>query len=364
MYVRRFHVRQVRSMAKSVPAAALAVLLTATEAFGQVPPGSHNAPGDAPVPPQAGGAPDTSDTLPANPQAAGAPDTSDAPRANPQAGGSPDAGPPPTPPGAGDTDRDVVYLADGRVLRGTIVEATPNVEVRIRLATGELVTVARREILHFEHTAPAPEAEPQEALPAAYPPAGWVHVEGSDFATLEHATGGGWTPVCSSPCNQALPTGGVYRVVGPDLKTSNAFSLDVRNGEYETLRVHGASPSATTSGIIILAVGLPLSLTVAFGAVGYSALQGGGPLSPVARTIEQTSLLAGAVSTLFGVGLLLTNLSTVVSQSVVVSAPSTSTGSPYGGTISAPWNAAAKEASAPGARMPPAAGTPIFTARF
>ncbi len=355
MYVRLLLARQMLPLTKSVPAATLAVLMIATEAFGQDAHGARSAP-DAPAAPDARGAP-------APPQADAAPGTGDAPPDTPPPSGTPDASPTPPPaPGPEDADRDVVYLADGRVLRGTIVEATPDVGVRIRLPTGEVLAVARRELLHFEHTAPPPEEHPSEAARAAHPPAGWVHIEGSEGATLEHAgRGPGWVPVCSSPCNKAVPTGGVYRIVGPDLKTSNAFSLNVRDGEYETLHVHGASHSATTGGIVILAVGLPLSLTVAFGAVGYSALEGRGSLSPVARTVEQTSLLAGAISTLFAAGLLVANLTTDVSQTVVVSTPSTPPGSSYGSSISAPWSAGSKEA---GARTPWAVGTPIFGARF
>jgi hypothetical protein len=355
MYVRLFHARRLHrhlSIAKLAPAASLAALMTATTALAQDAPGSH----DATDPPAAPEAPAT----PTPPQADGERGAGDAAPATSQADGERAA-----PDAPGSTEGDVVYLTDGRVLRGTIVETTPDVEVRIRLATGEVVTVARREIRHFEHTAPALEAEPSTGLRAPYPQAGWVHIEGSDAATLEHAARDrGWTAVCSSPCDKAVPTGGVYRIVGPDLKTSNAFSLSVRNGEYETLRVHGASPSATTSGIVILAVGIPLSVSAAFAVVGYSALGSGGPLSPTARTIEQTSILAGAIATLVGVGMLVTNLSTGVSQSVVGSPPSTPPGSPYGGPLPAPYTSGWRAASPEGARIPSAVGTPLLRVRF
>ena len=320
MCVRFFHMRSLRCVAKAAPAAALAALLTASKASAQEAPDPRN-PGDAPPTQDA-----PHDAPPTQGAPHDAPPTQDAPHDAPP---PPDA--PPTTPGAEAADRDVVYATDGRVLRGTVVLVVPDVEVQIRLASGELVTVPRREILHFEHVAQPPEEPPwASALSARLPAVGWVHITGSDVAALERAGEGlDWTMVCTSPCDKALPTRGVYRIVGPDLKTSHAFSLNARNGEYETLRVHAASRSATTRGIVILAVGVPLSLTVAFTAVA-SAIGSGARLSSTARTVEQTSLLAGGLATLFGVGLLLTNLSTVVSQYVVPTTPTTPAGSPYG----------------------------------
>src|SRR5258708_2202808 len=48
--------------------------------------------------------------------------------------------PPPAPssaPHAGATGSDVIYLKNGGLLRGTIIDAIPNAQARIQLATGE-----------------------------------------------------------------------------------------------------------------------------------------------------------------------------------------------------------------------------------
>ncbi len=267
---------------------------------------------------------------------------------------------------------DVIYLTDGGVLRGTVVEVVPDVEVRIRLATGKVVVAARRNILHFEHLAPVPaEVVPPPAPLHASRAVGWVHIEDSDEAILEHSgPDHGWIGVCASPCDMAVPTDGIYRIVGPNLETSRPFALGARGGEYETLHVHGGSHRAVTGGILLLALGLPLSLSVAFSILGVDRLEGdGAPLTPVERTVEQASLLAGGVAALAGVAMILTNLSTGVSQTVLP-APPTSAGPPptwSGSGISTLWRDAPQDARALGAGIPPAPpaiGAPVIAVRF
>ena len=284
---------------------------------------------------------------------------------------------PPAPPdtpatpgeGAAAPEPDVVYLTDGGILRGTVIEVVPDVEVRIRLATGEVTVVPRRNILHFEHLAPVPaEVAPP---PAALHPSragSWVHMEDADGAILEHAgPDHGWMAVCSAPCDRALPTEGIYRIVGRHLVTSRAFALGAGSGEYETLHVHAGSHRAVTGGILLLAVGLPVSLSVAFSILGVDRLEGdGAPLTPVERTVEQASLLAGGIAAIAGVAMIFTNLSTGVSQTVLP-APPTSAGPPYGSGISTLWRDAPQEARALGAGVPaapPAIGAPLIAVRF
>jgi hypothetical protein len=368
-------------------AAAIASSLLAGDAFAQDPPPAQDAPRppppaqDAPSaspPAQDAGSPPPAQDPPGlrpGPSAQGpaadspAPTApTPAPEAPPSATVSGAAGGPSEP--AANPEPDVLYRTDGGVLRGTVVEIIPDVEVQIRLATGVVVTIARPYILHFEHLAPAP-------VEAALPPAaahvstgarGWVHIENSEEATLEHAgSEHGWIAVCSSPCDKALPTDGMYRIVGPNLETSRAFALGARGGEYETLHVHGGSHRAVTSGILVLALGVPLSLSLAFSMVGVSRLGSGGPLTPTERTIEQSSLLAGGVAALAGAAMILTNLGTDVSQTVMP-APPTSPVPPYGGGAGASTlgKEARQDARTLGAAIPPAPAieTPLFAVRF
>ena len=342
-------------------ALALGVLVAAPAAnAADAPPQDTPPVEDAPAPSPAPSAPEPA------PPASPTPPTPPAPAAPP----TPPT--PPTPPGTPDEgaaapEPDVVYLTDGGILRGTVVEVIPDVEVRIRLATGEVTVVPRRSILHFEHLAPVPEEVALAPFHASRA-VSWVHIEDADEATLEHSgPDQGWMAVCSAPCDRALPTDGIYRIVGPRLQTSRAFALGARGGEYETLHVHGGSHRAVTGGILLLALGPPLSLSVAFSMVGVSRLEGdGAPLTPVERTVEQASLLAGGIAAVAGVVMIFTNLSTGVSQTVLP-APPTSAGPPYGSGVSTLWRDARQEAPALGAGVPPAPpaiGAPVLAVRF
>jgi hypothetical protein len=76
------------------------------------------------------------------------------------------APPAPLAPEAAHAEADTVYLRDGRVLSGTIVAVVPDVEVRVRLSTGDVVTVPRSNIANFIR---GQEAEPPQPPPPAEP---------------------------------------------------------------------------------------------------------------------------------------------------------------------------------------------------
>jgi len=66
---------------------------------------------------------------------------------------------------------DTVYLRDGRVLSGAIVAVVPDVEVRIQLATGDVVSVPRSNIANFiRHQEAEPPPPPPPPEPAHEPP--------------------------------------------------------------------------------------------------------------------------------------------------------------------------------------------------
>jgi hypothetical protein len=251
----------------------------------------------------------------------------------------------------------VVYLVDGRVARGRFVDMTPGVGMRIRTqdatelgspeapadpgTDGEVHMIPRQEIMRFERLpAPAPtsQAAPAEGSPSQASiaqgtapggtaarnrprPTGWVHLEGEDAAVVARAhTSGAWTGVCAAPCDRALPLDGVYRIEGRGLKTSTPFALRAGPGDYETLRVHGASRGAFTAGVVLLAAGPAAGIGVTLGVVGQHLASGSGPLQGTDRTVVDVSLGAAAASVVIGIGLLVLNASTGVSQDVVAPA--------------------------------------------
>jgi hypothetical protein len=235
------------------------------------------------------------------------------------------------PPGAApgsQPDDVVVYLADGRVLRGKFVDVTAGVGVQVRVAVstseGEVVTIPRQDVMRFERT---PSTGPVSSGPHLSKPdgprsGGWVHLEAQDGAILQRVgTGGAWVSVCATPCDRALPVDGVYRIDGSDLKASTPFALSVKPGEYESLRVSGASRGAFTAGIVTLAVGPAIGIGVTLAIVGGNLASDSGGVHGTERTVMDLSLGAAAVSVVVGIGLLVFNASTGVSQDVV--APNT-----------------------------------------
>jgi hypothetical protein len=219
---------------------------------------------------------------------------------------------------------DTVYLGDGRVLRGAVVDVVPHVALEFQLANGELVVIPHEQVMRFERgprvpVAPLPRPD---AAARRVKSAGWVHIDTPTTASLERAEPygpqpGAWVTVCVAPCDRPLPTDGAYRIVGAGLKTSDAFGLGMIDGESATLHVHGASPAGFHAGIATLVAGPSLALATTVAIVLVGSVARSEPLSDGERTAVELSLGAGLVSALVGAALLVVNASTSVSQDVV-----------------------------------------------
>jgi hypothetical protein len=82
-----------------------------------------------------------------------------------------------------------------------------------------------------------------------------VHIESEEAAVLERRDGRRWGPVCSAPCNQAIPLDGSYRISGPGIRNSPPFALVGAPGSTVVLHVDAASRGAFTGGIVSLGTG-------------------------------------------------------------------------------------------------------------
>lgn len=83
--------------------------------------------------------------------------------------GQPAPGPAPLPSARGPAvGQDVIYMKNGGILRGTIIDAIPNSQARIQLATGEIATVPWRE---SPASSTATRAAPSRALLFLHPAA-------------------------------------------------------------------------------------------------------------------------------------------------------------------------------------------------
>lgn len=136
---------------------------------------------------------------------------------------------------------DIVQLANGGMVRGTIIENIPGDHVSIQLATGEVRVFTATELRYA-----GPYVAPQIAAPLPPPPPArrtvHVHVEGtSDDLTLQQVTGTAtavvssgrgfaqvqidqFGPLCTAPCDLDLEPG-TY-TLGVSLGQSTARRAD------------------------------------------------------------------------------------------------------------------------------------------
>jgi hypothetical protein len=280
------------------------------------------------------------------------------------------------PPPARPAGSDVIYLKGGGILRGTLIDAIPNAQARIQLATGEIATVPWQQIDKIDQgrgTGPAPGPlpppapsgpAPTPAGPPAPPPAMIpVHVEGPEGAELQRAAGSdGWKTVCNLPCDKQLPTGTHYRIAGEGLRTSADFTLEADAGQRETMSVNGGSKGLHTLGIVGIIVGAtatPIGLLVAL--VGY-AIRGGCDLTLGGCSNDGSgTIAAGWTLTAIGVGSLIGGIILTVNNSKTTVSQQVTTGAaPEAFKRTPTW----REAGAVDRSVPPAFGIPILSGTF
>jgi hypothetical protein len=260
---------------------------------------------------------------------------------------------PPSPPGQGvqrvpAVGQDVIYMKNGGLLRGTLIDAIPDAQARIQLATGEIATVAWSAIDHIEHGGagpaalpplpppppplPGPGTVPPPPEPVPVPPptpsaSVWVHVEGADGARLEidRASNGTWETACRAPCNIQVPVSADYRIAGYAIKQSAVFHLRGQQGDHVTVTVSGGQKAWFVVGVVITPVASLVTLVGALvglaGSVSASAstsgcvqgacAQASGNASGIA-TAGWLTALVGAAVTVGGIVLIANNAKTGV----------------------------------------------------
>ncbi len=277
--------------------------------------------------------------------------------------------------------QDVIYMKNGGILRGTIIDAIPGAQARIQLATGEIATVPWPEIARIEHGGEAPRPLPPGVTPTAPgpgrppPPAPprtgamvWVHLEGPDEARLEQDTTGqgDWQQVCSPPCNIQLPTGLDYRIQGGNIKASQVFHLTGNQGDHVTVNVNAGSKAWFVIGIVITPIGAIVALVGFFtGLIGSLGAATASSTTYGSSTTTQTNwnsvaaggwttFAIGAAALVGGIVLIVTNSKTTTSQEV-------SGGPSPDAWLRAPvWREASPEQRA----MPQVTGVPLWSGRF
>ena len=266
---------------------------------------------------------------------------------------------------------DVVYLKGGGMLRGTLLEEIPGDHVSVELAPGQLAQVPWERVQRIARAGatPPPPAPAAIAPPPANAATVTVRIESEEAAVLERREGRRWGPVCSAPCNQAMPLDGSYRISGPGIRNSPPFMLAGTDGSTVVLRVDAASRSAFTGGIVSLGTGPFLALVGGFVLLAAAITDTNNSISYAARaegsggsgTGTDTSTEKTVGWTLVGGGLAL-----AVIGGIVVGANAHSTVEQSG---AAPRNDAwlrtpTWTSRSEGPSLPRATGTTLFQAHF
>jgi len=270
-------------------------------------------------------------------------------------------GPDPAPAAARPTGDDIVHTKNGGLLRGTIIEVLPEVQVRIQLATGEVATVPSSQVDRIEHVAAPSAPVPAAARPDEAPKSSvWVHVEAPDGVLIQQdiTNDDNWRTVCSAPCDKLLPTAFYYRVTGGGIKSSADFTLSASPGTRERLVVDGASKSALVLGIVALSAGaLAAYIGLLVAAAGALAGDGEGDTGNNGVTGGGLAVMGiGVLAAAGGLSLVVSNSKTTVAEDaagnqVRLVPPWTQTPT---------WHAVAIEQK----NLPPTMGIPLLSGRF
>jgi hypothetical protein len=259
---------------------------------------------------------------------------------------------------------DVIYLKNGGILRGTIIDAIPNAHARIRLPTGEVATVRWDEVQKIVHASGQPQTPPQGGTTPTPAPVStgsvFVHIDASSNVDLEQLKDGTWSVVCNNPCDRSLSKDHDYRISGSGVRRSKPFRLSGENGQRILMTVDPASPGGYALGIVGISIGAPVGLIAGLiwlGASFCNAVDTNDSTNcgDTARNAGITSLVGWGVM-IAGIVLLAKNGSSKVTQDVAT-APAPASPPPQARLPQ--W----REATGP--TLPAAPATvPIFTGRF
>jgi hypothetical protein len=189
---------------------------------------------------------------------------------------------------------DVVFLRNGGMLRGRILELLPGHSVTIAIETGQvrvLVWDAVERVLvaptpqvplapgAAPSVAPAPAPSTDTPSPPMRGPLVHVHIASSKHVILNRRIqeGGAWAHACDSPCDQDLPLGDEYEIAGLGSGPTSAFRLRGEPGQSLTITVSPPSVGGEIAGGVLIGAGALVGYVTLFVALVESACpQGSG----------------------------------------------------------------------------------------
>jgi hypothetical protein len=230
----------------------------------------------------------------------------------------------PAGPAVSPSGDDVVYLTDGGMLRGTLLEILPNDHATLQLANGQTATIEWSHIARIEQRGrPATPPQPAPAPAPAPVPAGtaFVHIESERPVQLESVARGqkaGWVTVCSSPCDRDVDLGSDYHITGSGVRASRPFQIEARPGGRVVIEVDPASKAGFVGGILMTSLMPIVSIVgIVVWAVGSVESNGSGGTNTAGAALT----FGGLVGLTIGIVMIATNSSSKQTQSPMPVAP-------------------------------------------
>jgi hypothetical protein len=160
---------------------------------------------------------------------------------------------------------ETVFLKNGGLVRGLLVEILPGDHVTVQLPSGEFAKVAWPDVDHVERASAPPKEAPAPALTApAVGARALVHIESPRHVTLDRKNPGEnepWVIACESPCDVELPLDNEYRIVGSGVRPSSDFRLEASPGQRVVLEVNPSSKAVRAAGIVVGSLGITAIVT-------------------------------------------------------------------------------------------------------
>jgi hypothetical protein len=218
-------------------------------------------------------------------------------------------------------DVESVQTKDGSVYRGELVERVVNDHVTLKLATGEIKTIAWSDIKPSETRPPPPR--PPDGVAITFesdePRATLQRYVGSGNVAVDYVTPYGTTvgsgdadlalfqDVCTSPCSQHIAPGGRFRVGGEGLVPTDSFTL--KADEPSQISASMSSRGKRTAGKYLTITGIAPTLV---GAIFLGVAPSESSVAPCAGCVNMQAsmflwggIVTGVGATMLTIGIVL-----------------------------------------------------------
>ena len=153
---------------------------------------------------------------------------------------------------------DMVQLRGGGLYRGRVKEIVPGDHVTI-VPEGQIAeqNIAWRDIEKVTVASAPQQGSPVATQPPMVGPKARVHITSPRRVVLYRKPAGteSWFEACASPCDQEMPTGDTYKILGNGVPSSKELHLDVGPSGFVDLVVDPPSQGGMIMGGVVAGTG-------------------------------------------------------------------------------------------------------------